>query len=238
MNLTPIFSPLLQNTLVPLPRELSSNNVPAQKPPTYFADDSLQPVKIIKIMPATEVIPTNNGQSRYSGNVGSGGVTDPTSLANRRCRSPVADCHPTDRQQIGGKGMFLWRMKKAGLRVPPFECVTAQVINALEQHPLDIHRLDRYLPGIDRKLKAEPSLTDIRQCLNALPPSEQTKRNNWLAGLAEFIASDDYYEQVKDSAPAQLIRGLRHELGRPSQPVIVRSSGINEDNYGDAQAGK
>ncbi|WP_257292474.1 PEP/pyruvate-binding domain-containing protein, partial [Endozoicomonas sp. ONNA1] len=70
-----------------------------------------------------------------------------------------------------------------------------------------------------------------------MPPSEQTKRDSWLAGLAQFVASDDYYEQVENSEAARQIRGLRHQLAT-SQPVIVRSSGINEDNYGDAQAGK
>ncbi|WP_422133453.1 PEP/pyruvate-binding domain-containing protein [Endozoicomonas sp. ALD040] len=55
-----------------------------------------------------------------------------------------------------------------------------------------------------------------------------------------MIASDDYYEQVKDSEAARKIRGLHRQVDRlsGSQPVIIRSSGINEDNYGDAQAGK
>ncbi|WP_422412858.1 MULTISPECIES: PEP/pyruvate-binding domain-containing protein [unclassified Endozoicomonas] len=169
------------------------------------------------------------------------GVPDPKSLTRRTCRSrQAADRSPGNREQLGGKGMFLQRMKEAGLSVPPFKCVTAQVMNALEQHPVDTHRLARYLPGIDPQWGTETSLTNIREYLNTLPPSEQTKRNNWLAGLAQFIVSDDYYEQVKDSDAAQHIRELRRQLDRSSKskPVIVRSSGINEDNYGDAQAGK
>ncbi|WP_257294794.1 PEP/pyruvate-binding domain-containing protein, partial [Endozoicomonas sp. YOMI1] len=165
-------------------------------------------------------------------------VPDPTPLTRRTCSSPASyqatDCFPCSREQLGGKGLFLRRMKEAGLLVPPFECVTAQVMNMLEQHPLDTHLLDRYFPGIVYDPEAETSLTNIREYLNTLPPSEQTKRNNWLAGLAEFIISDDYYEQVKDSEAAQQIRDLRHQLDRlsTSQPVIVRSSGINEDSYG------
>ncbi|WP_422412860.1 MULTISPECIES: PEP/pyruvate-binding domain-containing protein [unclassified Endozoicomonas] len=193
--------------------------------------------------PATHSNQINGAYSspkRHFGNVGPGVVVDPTPMAERSCRSPAADCSPCDREQLGGKGMFLWRMKKAGLSVPAFECVTAQVMNALEQQPLDSHRLDPYLPEICCILKAEPSLTSIRECLNALPPSEQTIRNHWLAGLEQFIASDDYYQQVKDSEAAEHIRGLCRQLHRTSEskPVIVRSSGINEDNYGDAQAGK
>ncbi|WP_422133447.1 DUF4116 domain-containing protein [Endozoicomonas sp. ALD040] len=187
-------------------------------------------------------IGTDDSPKRYFGNSDPGGAPNPASLARRTCRpadsGQAADCSPSNREQFGGKGMFLQRMKKAGLSVPPFECVTAQVMNALEQHPLD--RLDRYLPGIDRELKAETSLKNIRDHLNALPPSEQSKRDKWLQGLAQFVASDDYYEQVKDSEAAREIRGLLRQLDRlsTSQPVIVRSSGINEDNYGDSQAGK
>ena len=163
-----------------------------------------------------------------------------TPLTKRICHIPLdsADSSPTSREQLGGKGMFLQRMVEAGLPVPPFKCATTKVVNALEQHPLDTVRLARYLPEIDPKLKAETSLASIRQYLQTLPPSEQAKRDNWLAGLTQFVASDDFYEQVKDSQAARDIRALRAQLGEPSTPVIVRSSGINEDNYGDAQAGK
>ncbi|WOG25643.1 PEP/pyruvate-binding domain-containing protein [Endozoicomonas sp. 8E] len=172
------------------------------------------------------------------------GIADPRLLTERTCHSAVSgqavDHSPCKRELFGGKGMFLWRMKAAGLSVPPFECVTAQVMNALEQHPLDTPLLDHYFPGFVDEPLAETSLRNIREYLNTLPPSEQTKRDEWLSGLAEFIASDDYYQQVKDSEAAQQIRALRCQLDdvSRSQPVIVRSSGINEDNYGDAQAGK
>ncbi|WP_422451701.1 DUF4116 domain-containing protein [Endozoicomonas sp. ALC066] len=166
-------------------------------------------------------------------------IPDTRSLARRKCSSPVADqaAHfsPANRELLGGKGMFLQRMKAAGLSVPPFQCVTTQVTNALEQYPLDSQRLEPYFPGIGDEPEAEISLANIRERLNALLPSEQTKRHSWLAGLANFIASDDFYKQVKDSEAAQHIRD--HGLST-SGPLIVRSSGINEDNYGDAQAGK
>ncbi|WP_422133474.1 PEP/pyruvate-binding domain-containing protein [Endozoicomonas sp. ALD040] len=172
------------------------------------------------------------------------GVPVQTSLADRLCRSPVSDqaddYSPPSRQQLGGKGMFLQRMKEADLPVPPFECVTIQVMNALEHEPLDRRCLARYLPWIPDQPEAETSLSKIRKYVTTLPPSEQAKRKDWLAGLATFIASDDCYQQVKDSEAAREIRDLRCQLEKlcPSQPFIVRSSGINEDNYGDAQAGK
>ncbi|WP_422137803.1 DUF4116 domain-containing protein [Endozoicomonas sp. ALC020] len=170
--------------------------------------------------------------------------TSETPLTKRLCRLAVSEqaagCSPSEREQFGGKGMFLLRMKAAGLSVPPFECVSAQVMNALEQHPLDAHLLDCYFPGIIYEPEAGTSLANIRKYLNALPPSEQTKRDEWLSGMAKLIASNDYYEQIKDSEAARQIRALRSQLVKVSnsQPVIVRSSGINEDNYGDAQAGK
>ncbi|WP_422137808.1 DUF4116 domain-containing protein [Endozoicomonas sp. ALC020] len=190
-----------------------------------------------------------HSHKRHFSDLHPGDVPDRTPLAKRTCRSAVsdqaADRSSAKREEFGGKGMFLQRMMSAGLSVPPFRCVTVRVMNALAQYPLDKHPLDshlsgRYLPGIDRELDAGISLKNIREYLSAMPPSEQTKRNDWLAGLAQFVASDDYYQQVKDSEAAQNIRDLRTELDRltRSQPVIVRSSGVNEDNYGDAQAGK
>ncbi|WP_257296393.1 PEP/pyruvate-binding domain-containing protein, partial [Endozoicomonas sp. YOMI1] len=168
----------------------------------------------------------------------SGILTDKTPLTNRLCQSSLSaplhqppDYPPPNRQQLGGKGMFLHRMQAENLSVPPFRCVTAQVMNALEQHTLDIHCLAPYLPDIVDALGAETSLVKITEYLNALPPEEQTKRNNWLAGLARFVASSDFYQQVEHSEAARQIRVLRSELDA-SQPVIVRSSGINEDSYG------
>ena len=178
---------------------------------------------------------------RYHDDIDAHGIeTADTSLAKRICRVSLdsANSSPTSREQLGGKGMFLQRMVEAGLPVPPFKCATTEVVNALERHPFDTVRLARYLPEIVAKLEAETSLADIKQYLQTLPPSEQAKRDNWLQGLTQFVASDDFYKQVKDSKAAKHIRALRTQLGEPSTPVIVRSSGINEDNYGDAQAGK
>ncbi|WOG25678.1 DUF4116 domain-containing protein [Endozoicomonas sp. 8E] len=182
---------------------------------------------------------TDSSHRRYFGDLVHTGILEPRSLARRKCRSPVPDlaanCSPANRELHGGKGMFLQRMKAAGLSVPPFQCVTTQITNALEQHPLDSQRLESCFPGIGDEPEAEISLANIRERFNTLLPSEQSRKDSWLDGLAKFIASDDFYEQVKDSEAARHIRD--HGLST-SGPLIVRSSGINEDNYGDAQAGK
>nr|WP_306674589.1 DUF4116 domain-containing protein [Endozoicomonas sp. ISHI1] len=186
-------------------------------------------------------------QSHFGGPDTTGVAIDETPLVKRICRASslsfsdqAADYSPSNRKQLGGKGMFLQRMQAIEVPVPPFKCVTARAMNALEQHPLDTHCLARYLQGIVPEPEAECSLMKIRELLNTLPPSEQDKRNEWLEGLATFVASSDFYEQVKDSEVARHMRDLRSQLIglSTSQPLIVRSSGINEDDYGDAQAGK
>ncbi|WP_422138930.1 PEP/pyruvate-binding domain-containing protein [Endozoicomonas sp. ALC020] len=184
--------------------------------------------------------PTNRSESESKRHFDPGGVPAiEMPLAKRLCRLSVPDQVGTLREQLGGKGMFLQGMKDAGLDVPPFKCVTTQVVNALEQHPLNPRSLVRYLPDIAYEPGAQASLAHIREYLDTLPASD-VKRTGVLKGLAEFIASDDFYQQIKESEAAQQIRDLRHQLDKPSlsTPVIVRSSGINEDNYGDAQAGK
>ncbi|WP_257280769.1 DUF4116 domain-containing protein [Endozoicomonas sp. ISHI1] len=197
--------------------------------------------------PTQETEAGSSFKSQFGGPDISGVPIDETPLAKRFCSAcslssseQAADYSPASRKQLGGKGMFLQLMQQLGLSVPPFKCVTAQVMQALEQHPLDSQSLTPYLPEIAAKPWTECSLIKIREYLSTLPPSEQNQRDEWLAGLASFVASNDFYEQVKDSEAARHIRNLRGQLDEKSisQPVIVRSSGINEDNYGDAQAGK
>ncbi|WP_257292581.1 hypothetical protein, partial [Endozoicomonas sp. ONNA1] len=61
----------------------------------------------------------NSSPKRYFIEPDPSGVPDPTPIGDRTCRSPVlvqaADCCPANREQLGGKGMFLQRMKKADL---------------------------------------------------------------------------------------------------------------------------
>ncbi|WP_257288324.1 hypothetical protein, partial [Endozoicomonas sp. SESOKO2] len=61
-------------------------------------------------------------------------LTETRPLAKRICRRPDSDSSDRsllNRQQLGGKGMFLQCMHQAGLAVPPFRCVTASVTNVL-----------------------------------------------------------------------------------------------------------
>ena len=140
------------------------------------------------------------------------------------------------RESIGDKGMVLLQMQRENLSIPQpqFQCVTTDMVAAIEQHSLDTLRLSPYIPGIADELTQKTTLADIKAHINTLPAANQDKRTDWLAGLSQFIASDDFYELVKDSAAVWQIRSL----DMPLPPVIVRSSGIDDDNYGYAPAGK
>ena len=157
-------------------------------------------------------------------------------IAKRTCYTTASDLNKTSphlrRESVGGKGMFLDKMQRNGLPVPEFQCVTTEMVEGIEQHAFDTHRLAPYVPGVVDELAPLTSLTDIKDHINAF--ANQVKRTGWLAGLSQFIASHDFYELVKESEAARNIRTLK----MPPPPVIVRSSGIDEDNYGDARAGK
>ena len=151
------------------------------------------------------------------------------SLSARRIRlSAATDLNETPphlRQElVGDNGMFLGRMQEADLPIPQFQCVTTEMVQAIEQLPLDAHRLTPCIPGIADELAAKTSLADIKAHINALPAANRDKRAAWLSGLSEFIASDDFYELVNDSQAAGQIKSLK----MPLPPLIVRSSGVND----------
>ena len=151
------------------------------------------------------------------------------SLSARRIRlSAATDLNETPphlRQElVGDNGMFLGRMQEADLPIPQFQCVTTEMVQAIEQLPLDAHRLTPCIPGIADELAAKTSLADIKAHINALPAANRDKRTAWLSGLSKFIASDDFYELVNDSQAAGQIKSLK----MPLPPLIVRSSGVND----------
>ena len=102
--------------------------------------------------------------------------------------------------------MFLDQMQRVGLSVPEFQCVTTDMVEAIEQHSLDVHRLAPYIPGIADELASVTCLADIKTHIDALPAVSRDKRTDWLAGLSQFIASHDFYELVKNSEAARKIR--------------------------------
>ena len=53
------------------------------------------------------------------------------------------------RESIGDKGMVLLQMQRENLSIPQpqFQCVTTDMVAAIEQHSLDTLRLSPYIPG-------------------------------------------------------------------------------------------
>ena len=141
------------------------------------------------------------------------------------------------RALIGGKGMFLSVMRQANIPVPPFTVIDTLMIAKLEQHLFPSACLLPFLPDIRKWSGESYSLKQLQTIVTKLPHQQQSE---WLKGLSRFIASEDFYQQVKNT-PAALEIGKRyHTLQQQSKGAacIIRSSGVEEDCFGDAQAGR
>ncbi|MGI2027892.1 hypothetical protein [Endozoicomonas acroporae] len=170
-------------------------------------------------------------------------------LPNRDIALPVTDSHrpashglepaTPERQTralIGGKGLFLHRMQQARIPVPPFTVVDTTLVAKLEQQPFPAQCLLPFLPDIHHWSHESRSLEQLRRIVTELPHPQQAQ---WLKGLSGFITSENFYQHVKNISAAGDIRHLYLALGQPSgEACIVRSSGVDEDRFGDAQAGR
>ncbi|MGO0305516.1 DUF4116 domain-containing protein [Endozoicomonas acroporae] len=172
-------------------------------------------------------------------------------LKNRRCTEPQLNVDfPTipNRKLLGGKGMFLTLMKNAGLAVPPFRCIDTGIVQELEALQFDASPLLATLEDGHEFAHATTSLADIRQWIAKMEPAGNpsgnptTRQQRWLNALSSFIAGPDFYQQISALPIADKIRtiheDLRTELTKSDCPIIVRSSGVAEDSFGNAQAGK
>ena len=138
------------------------------------------------------------------------------------------------RNLVGGKGFFLYRMKQAGLPVPDFRCVDTGVGSAIENHKPDSDTIQQHFPG-----SSYTCIADIKKDLCTKPPEERKKG---LEHLAQLLESHAFYQNISQTGSVEVIRTLYKQVSEDSQgrqvPVIARSSGVAEDRYGDAQAGK
>lgn len=145
----------------------------------------------------------------------------------------------TDKQTralMGGKGMFLHVMHQANIPVPPFIVVESPLVATLEQHPFPSEYLLPFLPDRHPLQQTSYSLAQLRRMVAELPHHQQS---GWLKGLSAFIASEDFYQHVRDSSAAREIRNRYLTLQQQSNGAcIIRSSGVDEDRFGDAQAGR
>uniref|UniRef100_UPI003BB7FB79 hypothetical protein n=1 Tax=Endozoicomonas sp. ALC013 TaxID=3403076 RepID=UPI003BB7FB79 len=172
-------------------------------------------------------------------------------LKTRRCtESQLNVDSPTilNRKLLGGKGMFLTLMKNAGLTVPPFRCIETSIVQNLEALPFDASPLLAMLDDGHEFPHTTASLVNIRQWITQMAPAGNssgkptTRQQRWLDALSSFIAGPDFYQQISALTIADTIRDiykeLRTGLTKPDSPIIVRSSGVAEDSFGNAQAGK
>ena len=148
----------------------------------------------------------------------------------------------SSRSDFGGKGMFLNTIKEMGLSVPPFESINTQTVKTIENCRFNTDIVKKFIPDFPcNPSDTKTTLGQLTERISALPPMQKTLRESWLSQLAELICSDQFYQVLKhvpelktiDESYQQLI-----EQEKPPVPVIVRSSGVHEDNYGDSQAGK
>ena len=145
------------------------------------------------------------------------------------------------RETVGGKGATLYRMQQAGVRVPEFTTIDVNSIASLEQYVLDIDNIKPFIADIDIFELTEINITNIKLAIQNHYAEQPDKRNFYLKALADFIGSDAFYQQISSSQTTTIIREKYNQLINnlpDSSAIIVRSSGIKEDNYGDAQAGK
>ena len=138
------------------------------------------------------------------------------------------------RNLVGGKGFFLHRSKQAGLPVPDFRCVDTGVGSAIENHKPDSDTIQQHFPD-----SSYTCIADIKKDLCTKPPEERKKG---LEHLAQLLESNAFYQNISQTGSVEVIRTLYKQVSEDSQgrqvPVIARSSGVAEDRYGDAQAGK
>ncbi len=155
-------------------------------------------------------------------------TTEKSQSINEQMNMSVNDCF--GRKQVGGKGFFLHTMQQAGLPVPPFRCVESHISQAIENHHLSSVTINRFFPGANYTC-----IADIKKSLLTAEPENKSEA---LARLAQLLESDEFYQQISQTEYAQTIRALYEQISQGKHPVIARSSGVAEDSYGDAQAGK
>ena len=142
------------------------------------------------------------------------------------------------RCRVGGKGQFLSVMAEAGLPVPPFQVIEHSALQAIDDVIIEPELLAPFHPGgIDAGQLQPVTLGSLKEDILTMDRINQVK---WLNALGKLLLSDDFLPQVANQPIARNIRTLHQQLQADgsNQPVIIRSSGLTEDGFGDAQAGK
>ena len=152
--------------------------------------------------------------------------------------SLVASMACRHRTSVGGKGQFLTVMTKAGLPVPNFYVIEHAMVQAIDNVMIEPQLLAQFHP--DGILASQLKPVTLGSLKERIPTMNRINQARWLDALGSVLTSDDFLPQVARLPVADDIRRLYQELVavNSSQPVIIRSSGLKEDAFGDAQAGK
>ena len=142
------------------------------------------------------------------------------------------------RSRAGGKGQFLTVMSEASLPVPPFQVIQHAMLQAIDSVVIKPQLLAHFHPdGIDVSQLEPVTLGSLK---DNIPTMDRINQNKWLAALRKLLISDNFLQEVGRLPVTNEITRMYQELvlANPGQPVIIRSSGLKEDGFGDAQAGK
>ena len=147
--------------------------------------------------------------------------------------SPPTQDH---RSRFGGKGQFLTVMTKAGLPVPPFRLIEHSMLQAIDDVVIEPQLLANYHPGDISQLQP----VTLGSLKKSIPAMDTINQDKWLDALGKLLISDAFLQQVAKLPVARTIRSRHQKLikSNPNQSVIIRSSGLKEDGFGDSQAGK
>ena len=163
-------------------------------------------------------------------------LSDPP-LTARAVTFSATDTTPPPRTLVGGKGMFLHLMQQAYIPSPPFTVVDIPLLATLKHFPMPSACLLPYLPDINKLSRGPCTLEQLHTFITTLLNPQQSQ---WLKGLSGFIASEDFYQQIKNCKTAEEIRQRHLTLQQQSNGTafIIRSSGMDEDRFDNAQAGR
>ena len=142
------------------------------------------------------------------------------------------------RSRLGGKGQFLTVMTRAGLPVPSFEIIEHTMLQAIDDVKIEPQLLAQFHPGsIDASQLQPVTLGSLK---DSIPTMDRINQTKWLDALGKLLISDDFLQEVARLPVADTIKRLYQQLvpDGSNKPVIIRSSGLKEDAFGDAQAGK
>jgi phosphohistidine swiveling domain-containing protein len=162
----------------------------------------------------------------------------------------------TNREIVGGKSANLEMMAKCDMPVPKTSNIPTQQVAKFEQYPIeasilkhffssyineDKTQLDEFFAYLAKSNTNGCNLISVLTTIKGFFKEDATQQKQYISAIEAFIKDEQFYNIVKDLPVANKIRKNYDDLINKlpaNSSIIVRSSGVKEDNFGDAQAGK